>query len=114
MDIERKKLELEIKNRMFRQTQELVWYNIHKVGVSFGISKTITVRYGNEEDALKVIEEYKNKHQVEKDNEVKSTTYKMIDLWKKFIYLYGGYGITPKLFGWNLNQSLKDDKRKTD
>jgi hypothetical protein len=51
---------------------------------------------------------------VEKDNEVKSTTYKMIDLWKIFTYFFGGYGTTPKLFGWNLNQSLKDDKRKTD
>jgi hypothetical protein len=71
--------EIEIKKRLFRQTQELVWYNIHKVGVSFGISKTITVRYGNEIDDLKVIEEHKNKNQIEKDNEVKSTTYKMID-----------------------------------
>lgn len=71
---------LEIKKRgFFRQTQELVWYNIHKIGVSFGISTTITAKYGNEEDVLKVIESYKNKHQVEKDNEVKSTTYKMID-----------------------------------
>jgi hypothetical protein len=70
---------LEIKKRMFRQTQELVWYNIHKVGCAFGSSNTITVRYGNEEDALKLIEGYKNKHQVEKDNQVKSTTYKMID-----------------------------------
>ncbi len=70
---------LEIKKKLFRQTQEIVWYNIHKVGVSFGMSKTITVRYGNEEDALKVIEGHKNRHQVEKDNEVKSTTYKMID-----------------------------------
>jgi hypothetical protein len=70
---------LEIKKKLFRQTQEIVWYNIHKVGVSFGMSKTITVRYGNEEDVLKVIEGYKNRHQVEKDNEVKSTTYKIID-----------------------------------
>jgi hypothetical protein len=70
---------LEIKKKLFRQTQEIVWYNIHKVGVSFGMSKTITVRYGNEEDVLKVIEGHKNRHQVEKDNEVKSTTYKMID-----------------------------------
>ena len=61
---------LEIKKKLFRQTQEIVWYNIHKVGVSFGMSKTITVRYGNEEDALKVIEGHKNRHQVEKDNEV--------------------------------------------
>ena len=70
---------LEIKKRLFKQTQELVWYNIHKIGVAFGISTTITAKYGNEEDALKVIESYKNKHQVEKDNEVKSTTYKTID-----------------------------------
>jgi hypothetical protein len=70
---------LEIKKKLFRQTQEIVWYNIHKVGVSFGMSKTITVRYGNEEDVLKVIEGHKNRHQVEKDNEVKSTTYKMVD-----------------------------------
>ena len=70
---------LEIKKRLFKQTQELVWYNIHRVGVSFGLSKIITVRYGNEEDALKVIEDYKNKHQVEKDYKIKSTTYKMID-----------------------------------
>ena len=70
---------LEIKKRMFRQTQELVWYNIHKIGVSFGSSNTITVRYGNEEDALKMIEGHKNKNKIEKDNEVKRITYKMID-----------------------------------
>jgi hypothetical protein len=71
---------LEIKKRgFFRQTQELVWYNIYKIGAAFGRSTTIGAKYGNEEDALKVIENYKNKHQVEKDNEVKSTTYKMID-----------------------------------
>jgi hypothetical protein len=64
---------------VWTKRQQIVWYNIHRVGVSFGLSKTITVRYGNEEDVLKVIEEYKNKHQVEKDNEIKSTTYKMID-----------------------------------
>jgi hypothetical protein len=70
---------LKIRKKPFRQTQELVWYNIYKIGVSFTISTTIGAKYGNEEDALKVIENYKNKHQVEKDNEVKSTTYKMID-----------------------------------
>jgi hypothetical protein len=70
---------LEIKKKLFKQTQELVWHNIHNIGVAFGISTTITAKYGNEEDALKVIESYKNKHQVGKDNEVKSTTYKMID-----------------------------------
>jgi hypothetical protein len=43
-----------------------------------------------------VIEGHKNKKQIEKDNEVKSTTYKMIDWWKKFIYFFGGYGIIQK------------------
>jgi hypothetical protein len=69
---------LEIKKRLFKQTQELVWYNIHKIGVAFGTSTTICAKYGNEEDALKVIESYKNKHQVEKDSKIKSVTYKMI------------------------------------
>jgi hypothetical protein len=72
---------LEIKKRMFRQTQELVWYNIHKAyETTFGLSTTISAKYGNEEEALKVIEDYKNRYQVEKDNQVKSTTYKMVDL----------------------------------
>jgi hypothetical protein len=70
---------LEIKKRIWIQTQEIVWYNIHKTGCTFGLSKTIIVRYGNEEDALKVIEDYKNKHQVEEDNKVKSITYKIIN-----------------------------------
>jgi hypothetical protein len=71
---------LEIKKRLFKQTQELVWYNIQNAHqTTFAISTTIGAKYGNEEDALKVIESYKNKHQVEKDNEVKFTTYKMID-----------------------------------
>jgi hypothetical protein len=69
---------LEIKKRLFKQTQELVWYNIHKIGVAFGTSTTICAKYGNEEDALKVIESYKNKHQVEKDSKIKFVTYKMI------------------------------------
>ena len=70
---------LEIKRRMFRQTQELVWYNIHKIGGAFGSSTSITAKYGNEIDALKVIDGHKNRYQLEKENEVKSTTYKMID-----------------------------------
>jgi len=64
---------------VWTKRQQIVWYNIHKIGVGFGISKTITVRYGNEEDALKVIEGYKNRYQIDEDNKVKSTTYKMID-----------------------------------
>jgi hypothetical protein len=68
---------LKIKKRMFKQTQELVWYNILRAhGSTFGSSDTITVRYGNEEDALKVIEGHKNRYQIEEDNKVKSVTYK--------------------------------------
>ena len=70
---------LEIKKRLFKQTQELVWYNIYKIGGAFGSSATITAKYGNEEDALKVIEGHKNRYQIEEDNKVKSTTYKTID-----------------------------------
>ena len=71
---------LEINKRMFRQTQKIVWYNIHRAyETTFGLSKTIAVEFRNEEDALKVIEDFKNKDQVEIDNKVKSTTYKMID-----------------------------------
>ena len=71
---------LEIKKRMFRQTQELVWYNIHRAyETTFGLSTTITAKYGTEEAALKVIEDYKKRHQIEEDNKVKSTTYKMIE-----------------------------------
>jgi hypothetical protein len=33
---------------------------------------------------------------IEDTNKVKSTTYKMIDWWKKFIYFFGGYGIILK------------------
>ena len=70
---------LRIKKRMFRQTQELVWYNILRAnGSTFGLSNTVSERYDNEEDALKVIEDYKNKEQVEEDSKIKSVTYKMI------------------------------------
>ena len=71
---------LVIKNRPFRQRQEIKWYNILKAhGSTFGLSTEIWTKYVNEEDALKVIEDYKNKEQIEKDNKLKSTTYKMID-----------------------------------
>ena len=60
---------LEIKRRLFRQTQELVWYNIHKIGEAFGSSTSITAKYGNEIDALKVIDGHKNRYQLEKENE---------------------------------------------
>ena len=71
---------LEIKKRLFKQTQELVWYNIHNAHqATFAISTTIGAKYGNEEDALKVIEGHKNRYQIEEDNKVKSTTYKTLD-----------------------------------
>ncbi len=71
---------LEIHKSWLKQKQELVWYNILKAyETTFGLSKTITAKYGNEEDAIKVIEDYKNRHQLEEGNKVKSTTYKMID-----------------------------------
>jgi hypothetical protein len=71
---------LKINRRLFRQTQELVWYNIHiAYETTFGLSTTITAKYGTEEAALKVIEDYKKRHQIEEDNKVKSTTYKMIE-----------------------------------
>jgi hypothetical protein len=55
----------------------LVWYNIHKAyGTTFGTSGETATRYSNEEDALKVIEDYKNKDKVEEGNKIKSVTYK--------------------------------------
>jgi hypothetical protein len=72
---------LQINRRLFRQTQELVWYNIHydPNGTTFSLSKTIGEKYNNEEDALKVIEDYRNKYQIEEGDKIKSTTYKMVD-----------------------------------
>jgi hypothetical protein len=68
-----------IKKRMFKQTQELVWYNILRAnGSTFGLSTEIWTKYVNEEDALKVIEDYRNKEQVEEDSKIKSVTYKNI------------------------------------
>lgn len=71
---------LEIHRSWFKQKQELVWYNILRAyETTFGLSKTTTAKYGNEEDALKVINDYKNRYQLEEDKKIKSTTYKMID-----------------------------------
>lgn len=62
------------------QRQYLVWYNIiHSNGITFELSKTLTVTHRTEESALKVIEDYKNKDVIEEGNKVKSTTFKMID-----------------------------------
>ena len=67
---------LEIYGRWIKK-QRLVWYNIHKAyGTTFGTSTETETRYSNEEDALKVIEDYKNRHQIVEDNKVKSVTYK--------------------------------------
>ena len=63
-----------------KKKEEIVWYNILKAyETTLALSTTIAAKYGNEEDALKVIGDYKNKHQVGEDNKVKSTSYKMID-----------------------------------
>jgi len=71
---------LEIKKRLFKQTQELVWYNIiHSYGNTFATSKTVSATYRTEDSALKVIEDYKNKDLIKEGNKVKSTTYKIID-----------------------------------
>jgi hypothetical protein len=60
--------------------QELVWYNIiHDYGNTFGLSETMSVTYGTEKSALKVIEDYKNKDVIKEGNKIKSTTYKMVD-----------------------------------
>jgi hypothetical protein len=64
----------------FIKRQLIVWYNIiHSHGNTFGLSKTSSAAYKTEEDALKVIEDYKNKDIIEEGNKIKSTTYKMID-----------------------------------
>jgi len=71
---------LEINKRLFRQTQKLVWYNIRQhCKITFGLSKTIGEKYNNEEDALKVIEGYRNKLQIKEGDKVKSITYKIVD-----------------------------------
>jgi hypothetical protein len=65
---------------VWTKRQQIVWYNIiHDHGNTFALSKTITAAYRTEDSALKVIEDYKNKDQVEGDNQVKTVTYKMID-----------------------------------
>ena len=69
---------LEITGRWVKR-QKLVWYNILISGSSFSLSQTNAAKYGNEELALKMINDYKNKDIIEEGKKVKSTTYKMID-----------------------------------
>ena len=73
---------LVIKNRLFRQTQEIKWYNILQDGGRFALSTTTTESYDKEEDALSIINTYKGVDIYEEGKKLKSTTYKMIDLWK--------------------------------
>jgi hypothetical protein len=72
---------LVIKNRPFQQTQEIKWYNILQDGGRYALSKTTTESYDKEEDALSIITTYKGIDIYEEGKKLKSTTYKMIDLW---------------------------------
>ena len=62
------------------QRQRFVWYNIvrGKDGV-ITTSNSMAVGYATEADALRVIEDYKNKESILAGNKVKSTTYKYPD-----------------------------------
>jgi hypothetical protein len=71
---------LEIKKRLFGQTQELVWYNIIYAYINtLGLSKTVHEEFCTEDVALKIIEEYKDNIQKEEDEKVKTITYKTVD-----------------------------------
>jgi hypothetical protein len=72
---------LVIKNRPFRQSQEIIWYNLLQDGGRFALSTTTTESYDKEEDALSIITNYKGIDIYEEGKKLKSTTYKMIDLW---------------------------------
>ena len=69
-------LELKI-IRAFLQKQRLVWYNIIPGTEGFiTTSETMAAGYATEADALKVIEDYKNKESIQQGKRIKSTTYK--------------------------------------
>jgi len=55
------------------------WENITPQHLSFIRSKTMSYSYPTEQEALDVIEKYKQYLQDEKGKETKSTTYKTID-----------------------------------
>lgn len=72
-------LELKI-IRAFIQKQRLVWYNIIPGTEGFiTTSETMAAGYATEDDALKVIEDYKNKESIQQGKKIKSTTYKYPD-----------------------------------
>ena len=57
------------------------WENIirHRDWNYYYISKMMSESYDKEEDALLIVEKYKQYLRIEESREVKSTTYKMID-----------------------------------
>ncbi len=70
---------LVIKNRLFQQTQEIIWYNLLQDGGRFALSTTTTESFDKEEDALNIITNYRGIDSYEEGKKLKSTTYKMID-----------------------------------
>jgi hypothetical protein len=70
---------LVIKNKLFRQTQEIKWYNILQYGGRFELSTTIKEWCYSEEKALSIINGHKGIDEYEEENKIKSITYKMID-----------------------------------
>jgi len=70
---------LVIKNRLFRQTQEIKWYNILQDGGRFALSTTTKEWCYSEEKALGIINGHKGIDEYEEGNKIKSITYKIID-----------------------------------
>ena len=66
-------------NRLFRQNQEIIWYNLLQEGGRFALSTTTTESFDKEEDALSIISKYKGIDSYDEGKKLKSTTYKMID-----------------------------------
>ena len=66
-------------NRLFRQNQEIIWYNLLQEGGRFALSTTTTESFDKEEDALNIITNYRGIDSYEEGKKLKSTTYKMID-----------------------------------
>ena len=66
-------------NRLFRQNQEIIWYNLLQEGGRFALSTTTTESFDKEEDALNIITNYRGIDSYEEGKKLKSTTYKIID-----------------------------------
>jgi hypothetical protein len=66
-------------NRLFRQNQEIIWYNLLQEGGRFALSTTTTESFDKEEDALNILTNYRGIDSYEEGKKVKSTTYKIID-----------------------------------